>query len=141
MHSLVYGFCSSDQRFARRVVYSPHPASFRFHLTMDTLAAGYILPTTGRIPDLHRLETCAAGRTHTKKTMSSDLSENIAFSNFHEVLLTLISFRLLPKLDSHFLHLHSLNPGICPNLRPPTGLPVPGTSLRTYRSSYTSCNR
>ena len=23
----------------------------------------YILPTTGRIPDLHRLETCAAGRT------------------------------------------------------------------------------
>ncbi|MBS5606480.1 MAG: hypothetical protein KHX84_19225, partial [Enterocloster asparagiformis] len=33
------------------------------HLTMDTLAFGYILPTTGRIPDLHRLETCAAGRT------------------------------------------------------------------------------
>ena len=33
---------------------------------MDTLAFGYILPTTGRIPDLHRLETCAAGRT--KKT-------------------------------------------------------------------------
>ncbi|EFC97328.1 hypothetical protein CLOSTHATH_04472 [Hungatella hathewayi DSM 13479] len=30
---------------------------------MDTLAFGYILPTTGRIPDLHRLETCAAGRT------------------------------------------------------------------------------
>ena len=25
----------------------PHPASFRFHLTMDTLAFGYILPTTG----------------------------------------------------------------------------------------------
>ncbi|MBR2214854.1 MAG: hypothetical protein IJ849_03725, partial [Selenomonadaceae bacterium] len=39
------------------------PASFRFHLTMDTLALGYILPTTGRIPDLHRLEMCAAGRT------------------------------------------------------------------------------
>ena len=30
---------------------------------MDTLAFGYILPTTGRIPDLHRLETCAARRT------------------------------------------------------------------------------
>ncbi|MCQ4832909.1 hypothetical protein, partial [Hungatella sp. SL.1.14] len=41
----------------------PYPASFRFHLTVDTLAFGYILPTTGRIPDLHRLETCAAGRT------------------------------------------------------------------------------
>ena len=31
----------------------PHPASFRFHLTMDTLAFGYILPTTGWIWDLH----------------------------------------------------------------------------------------
>ena len=41
----------------------PHPASFRFHLTMDTFAFGYILPTTGRIRDLHPLETCAAGRT------------------------------------------------------------------------------
>ena len=45
----------------------PHPASFRFHLAMDTLAFGYILPTTGRIRDLHPLETCAAGRTLTKK--------------------------------------------------------------------------
>ena len=34
---------------------------------MDTLAFGYILPTTGRIPDLHRLETCAAGRTRNNK--------------------------------------------------------------------------
>ena len=45
----------------------PHPASFRFHLTVDTLAFGYILPTTGRIRDFNPLETCAAGRT-TKKT-------------------------------------------------------------------------
>ena len=41
----------------------PHPASFGFHLAMDTLAFGYILPTTGRIRDFHPLETCAAGRT------------------------------------------------------------------------------
>ena len=41
----------------------PHPASFRFHLAVDTLAFGYILPATGRIRDLHPLETCAAGRT------------------------------------------------------------------------------
>ena len=38
-------------------------ASFRFRLTMDTLAFGYIFPATGQIPDFHRLETCAAGRT------------------------------------------------------------------------------
>ena len=45
----------------------PHPASFRFHLAMDTLTFGYILPTTWRIRDLHPLETCAAGRTLTKQ--------------------------------------------------------------------------
>lgn len=48
----------------------PHPASFRFHLTMDTLAFGYILPTTGWIRDFNPLETCVAG--HTRK-MVSDL--------------------------------------------------------------------
>ena len=42
----------------------PHPASFRFHLAMDTLTFGYILPTTGRIRDFNPLETCAARRTH-----------------------------------------------------------------------------
>ena len=31
----------------------PHPASFGFRLTMDTLAFGYILPTTGRIRDFN----------------------------------------------------------------------------------------
>jgi hypothetical protein len=41
----------------------PHPASFRSHLVVDTLAFGCILPTTGRIRDFHPLETCAAGRT------------------------------------------------------------------------------
>ena len=44
----------------------PHPASFRFHLTMDTLAFGYILPTAGRIRVFHPLETCAARRTAKK---------------------------------------------------------------------------
>ena len=47
----------------------PHPASFRFHLAVDTLAFGYVLPTTGRTRDFHPLETCAAGRT--KKTALS----------------------------------------------------------------------
>ncbi len=34
-----------------------------FRLAADTLAFGYILPTTGRIRDFHPLETCAARRT------------------------------------------------------------------------------
>ena len=50
----------------------PHPASFRFHLAMDTLTFGYILPTTGRIRDLHPLETCAAGRTSKKESCLQD---------------------------------------------------------------------
>ena len=51
----------------------PHPASFRFHLTMDTLAFGYILPTTRRIRDLPPLETCAAGRTQKKDLKKAEL--------------------------------------------------------------------
>ena len=59
--------------------FSQYPASFRFHLTMDTLAFGYILPTTGRISDLHRLETCAAGRTHKKKTSNPRKRADVSF--------------------------------------------------------------
>jgi len=43
------------------------PASFRFPVTRDTLAFGYILPTAGRIRDFHPLERVPAGRT-IKKT-------------------------------------------------------------------------
>ena len=35
----------------------PHPASFRFRLTTDTLAFGFLLPATGRIRVFHPLET------------------------------------------------------------------------------------
>ena len=53
---------------------------------MDTLAFGYILPTTGRIRDLHPLETCAAGRTQ-KRTFSKEIksSKNVLFIN-HELV-------------------------------------------------------
>ncbi|WP_314965583.1 hypothetical protein, partial [Oribacterium sinus] len=34
-----------------------------FEVTLDTLAFGYILPTTGQIRDFNPLETCAARRT------------------------------------------------------------------------------
>ncbi|MCQ4837216.1 hypothetical protein NE556_18610, partial [[Clostridium] symbiosum] len=63
----------------------PHPASFRFHLTMNTLAFSYILPTTGRIPDFHRLETCAAGRTEKKdktKTVLSSLNGGMIHGSY-----------------------------------------------------------
>ncbi|MFR0038846.1 MAG: hypothetical protein ACLRVC_12780, partial [Enterocloster sp.] len=49
MHSLIYDFCSSDQRFAHGLVGSPHPASFRFAVTCNTLTFGYVLPATGRL--------------------------------------------------------------------------------------------
>ncbi|MGO4972688.1 hypothetical protein ACTQ56_12055, partial [[Clostridium] aminophilum] len=47
----------------------------RFHLAMDTLAFGYILPTTGRIRDFHPLETCAAGRTASGKQLPGNSRE------------------------------------------------------------------
>ena len=39
------------------------PSFFRFHLAMDTLDLGYILPTAGRIRDFHPLERALTGRT------------------------------------------------------------------------------
>jgi hypothetical protein len=42
---------------------------------MDTLAFGYILPTTGWILDLHQLETCAAERTKIKPAAKPPVSE------------------------------------------------------------------
>ena len=39
------------------------PASFRFPVTRDTLALGYILPAVGRIRDFHPLKHAPAGRT------------------------------------------------------------------------------
>ena len=38
------------------------PASFRFPVTQDTLALGYILPAVGRIRDFHPLKHAPAGR-------------------------------------------------------------------------------
>ena len=52
---------------------------------MDTLAFGYILPTTGRIRDFNPLETCAAGRTSMKGT--ADLFCNPFFDHFTVILI------------------------------------------------------
>ena len=68
----------------------PHPASFRFHLTVDTLAFGYILPTTGRIRDFNPLETCAAGRTTIKNGMYATYA--------HPVLFLIVSIIQRPDL-------------------------------------------
>ena len=40
-----------------------NPASFRFHLAVDTLAFGCTLPTAGRVRVFHPLERALAGRT------------------------------------------------------------------------------
>ena len=80
----------------------PHPASFRFHLTMDTLAFGYILPTTGWIRDFNPLETCAAGRTINKElhsircgvlTLSIFTSSIFNFVKKWQILFVSFSFR------------------------------------------------
>ena len=70
------------------LIYSSHPASFRFHLAMDTLAFGYILPTTGWIWDLHPLETCAARRT-LKKAPKQTPSRCFSFFIFYSCIIYL----------------------------------------------------
>ena len=61
---LVCDFCSSGRRFAHwSTSQLRNTASFRFHLTMDTLAFGYDLPTAGRLRDVHPIERALTGRT------------------------------------------------------------------------------
>ena len=52
------------------------PASFRFPVTQDTLALGYILPAVGRIRDFHPLKHAPAGRTK-KRTPQKTLRGSI----------------------------------------------------------------
>ncbi len=53
------------------------PPSFRFHFAVNTLGLGYDLPTTGRSPDFHRLETCAA-----RRTKESGKGQSLTFTRF-----------------------------------------------------------
>ena len=76
---------------------------------MDTLAFGYILPTTGRIRDLHPLETCAAGRTQEKG---------------------------YPILDILFLILESARRDSNPRPQPWQGCTPPTEPLAHYLSTY-----
>ena len=78
----------------------PHPASFRFHLAMDTLTFGYILPPPGRIRDLHPLETCAAGRTF--NTMKGTC-EQIPFHFFLKFMMLSSTGGLVLALKRAFL--------------------------------------
>ena len=63
---------------------------------MDTLTFGYILPTTGRIRDLHPLETCAAGRTPKKGRHISRADLFMSFFNFHGSLISVSLPLLIP---------------------------------------------
>ena len=102
MHSLLYGSCPSDQRVARRLVGSPHPASFRFAVTCSTLAFGYIRPTTGWIRDLHPLETCAARRTIKKHAGKGSLSLRVLQK--HSYFISSFCFSFIRLRRSLFIH-------------------------------------
>ena len=59
---LIWSFYSSDQIFA--------PASLRFHLAMDTLALGCMIPAIRLIRDLHPLVNTHA--KHTNKALACE---------------------------------------------------------------------
>ena len=74
---------------------------------MDTLAFGYILPTTGRIRDFSPLETCAARRTTQKSPCKDAGARRIAprtacFDGFvkHRNPSSIISYSILPTKRS-----------------------------------------
>ena len=69
----------------------PHPASFRFAVACNTLAFGYILPTTGRIRDFHPLEPCAARRTPKKTGSSSPSACRLSFFLLFRIVFSFIT--------------------------------------------------
>lgn len=56
-HIAFYAVSARQARGLPVVSLFPHPAFFRFRLTTDTLAFGFLLPATGRIRVFHPLET------------------------------------------------------------------------------------
>ena len=135
MHSLICDFCSSDQRFARGLVGSPHPASLRFHLTMNTLAFGYILPTTGWIPDFHRLETCAAGRTTMKSGSPQIAGHRLNFTTLKKQTST----DYLPWINSSRTPLQSrTNITASPSIRTSCAISTPFSTKPAFSASMSS---
>ena len=55
----------------------PHPASFGFHLAIDTLAFGYILPATGRIRVFHPIENVRRRAHRFKASLAAGLSVTV----------------------------------------------------------------
>ena len=98
----------------------PHSASFRFHLTVDTLAFGCILPTTGRIRDFHPLETCAARRTKkhpdTVCKVSGLLLPQLLNSQTLRFLLVIKS--LLTQLSGYYLLIVVISFAFCAMIHP-----------------------
>ena len=76
-HIAFYAVSARQARGLPVVSLFPHPASFRFRLTTDTLAFGFLLPATGRIRVFHPLETCAAGRTQKDCPLRADSLSSI----------------------------------------------------------------
>ena len=58
------------------------PASFRFPVTWDTLALGYILPAVGRIRDFHPLKHAPAGRTSENPADRKSAGSLLLFSTY-----------------------------------------------------------
>ena len=71
---------------------------------MDTLAFGYILPTTGRIRDFNPLETCAARRTRKKEGEIAENSLVISPSLDYQPLLHQASSQILPAFHQVCIH-------------------------------------
>ena len=69
----------------------PFP-SFRFPVTQDTLALGYILPAVGRIRDFHPLKHAPAGRTINRETLHIGKVSLFLFFDFSLFAVALLCF-------------------------------------------------
>ena len=65
--NVVYYILHHDMEFTQNLGQPPNGHAFFICVQHQMVyRLRYIFPATGQIPDFHRLETCAAGRTHAK---------------------------------------------------------------------------
>ena len=120
-------------------------ASFRFHLTMDTLAVRLTLPTTKRVVDFHHQAIAHGGRTTKRAARFRRVALKKLLSVFAEqpraFLGTFISYHILSPKSTQFCP--NLSKFVQPALKstaPASKFPSHQEAIRFVQRSFSCCS-
>ena len=113
-------------------------ASFRFHLTMDTLAVQLMVPTTKPIADFHRLVTAHAGQTTKASNYRLNPGGSALFLSQSNLLRT-FSWLLLYSMNRSHSYVPSDSHRDSCSLQLHRALLIPFTLVSLYSVSKIQC--